>query len=201
MSTRRQTFNAISEYLAIVDQVYGYYIDSVVGFEANVRRLVASQEGMRSHFPPEFDQDLMALTYGRTAPTDPNAKAQHITSQGEYKARNKKGGRNHFRAAEYLVVMLYQYWESKYRAAIANARGIDPDDVKVPVIGDLRVLRIDILHHRAIVRQETAQKLQIFKRVIAGQRLTLTHNDVEILVDTVKASLNDLLDNLLTSKS
>lgn len=66
---------------------------------------------------------------------------------GEFRRRNRKGGPNHTRAAQLLILLMYEYWESEYRSSVAEALGKDKNDLKIPLMGDLRLLRHDVIHH------------------------------------------------------
>jgi hypothetical protein len=194
MSLKRAAFEAVSDYVIVVDELYGHYIDSVFGFSANAQRLVASQETARACLPADLDQDVLAVRYSQQGQNDPNAKIQHVTSQGEYRERNQKGGRNHQRAAQILIVLLFTYWEQQHRATISQAMGLGDGQLRVPIMGDLRRLRNDILKKRGFVAAETVRSLEFIRGIEPERFLSLTANDMEHLIDDLKAALGKLLD-------
>jgi hypothetical protein len=48
------------------------------------------------------------------------------------------------------IVSVYALWEEEYRPRLAAAHGRDKKEEKYPLLGDLRRLRIDVIHHRGI---------------------------------------------------
>jgi hypothetical protein len=52
------------------------------------------------------------------------------------------------------LISIYQYWEDYYRNKIAELLEKKKNDLKEPIMGDLRLLRISIIHHKAIALPE-----------------------------------------------
>jgi len=184
----------VLNYVIAVDELYGHYLDTTAGFIANARQVEEVQKSSRPNLPPGTDPDALDMFYGHGDPNDPANRILHRTTQGEYKRRNAKGGHNHLRAAQLLMVLIFEYWESEHRAKIAEAHGFsDPDYLKIPIIGDLRLLRQDILHHRSIIRPETFRKLAVIQGLVADTELALNDQDVESLVSKLKGALDDIV--------
>ena len=69
--------------------------------------------------------------------------------------RNSLDGHNSLIMAQMTLITTFHYWEDKYRAMIAGEFGLDSkDDLKVDGIGDLRLLRISIVHNKGIAKKE-----------------------------------------------
>jgi hypothetical protein len=186
--------DAVLSYVVIVDELYGHYLDTTCGFVANERLITENQAKARPSLAPGTDMDQLTFFYGHGDPNDPSNRILHQTTQGAYKARNAEGGRNHVRAAQLLLVLVFEYWESEHRTHIANALGLaDWSELKVPVLGDLRELRQDVIHHRGIVRGETVKKLGILKGFIACEQIQLTGEQVETIIVEVKSALDSLV--------
>ena len=184
----------VRQYIQVVDDLYGHYLDSIVGFDSNARILSESQEKLQHELPPESDQDSCRFIYGDGDPTREPSRVQHITTQGAFKSRNVRGGKNHVRAAQLLVVLIFEFWESDYRARIAMALKLpNQNALKIPILGDLRVLRQDVIHHGGIIRKETTRKLKVISGLRAGNELVLDAQNVEHLVVAVKAALDELM--------
>ena len=179
-------------YACVVDDLYGHYLDSTTGFVANERTVAASQQRPVRGLAPGVNRDNLSFHYGNGDPNDPKSRVLHGTTQGAYKARNAKGGANHVRAGQLLLVLLYDYWESEHRGKVAAALGMDRDTLKVPFIGDLRLLRQDVIHHKGVVRAETIKKLEVLRDFMQGSAITLSGQQVEDLVVGLKSALDDL---------
>ncbi|HEY9295501.1 MAG TPA: hypothetical protein VIQ31_03850, partial [Phormidium sp.] len=51
-------------------------------------------------------------------------------------------------------ISIYSYWEDYYRNKIAELLSKKKNDLKEPIMGDLRLVRNSIIHHRAIALPE-----------------------------------------------
>lgn len=185
---------SVLNYAMVVDELYGHYLDTTSGFVANERLVAETQVKIQSSLPPETDVDQLTLFYGNGDPNDPSNRILHRTTQGAYKARNAQGGQNHIRAAQLLLVLVFEYWESEHRARVAKALALtDRNELKVPVLGDLRHLRQDVIHHRGVVRGDTVKKLAVLKGFVEGKQLCLSEEEVERIILEVKSALDALV--------
>ena len=183
----------VETFVTSLDELYGHYIDSTVGFMAKVKMLTEAQTQMRPQMPG-VDLDSIEFFYGHGNPTDPSHHLQHKTTQGRYKNRNITGGRNHVLAAQLLIVLIFAYWEHEYRPKFATALNLpSSNDLKVPVFGDLKLLRNDIVHHKGIVTKETSKKLSTISGLHEGAVITLTRSDIETLIHGIKAAMDSLV--------
>ena len=186
--------STVEAYVTSVDELYGHYLDSTVGFVANHKNIVDGQERAKALLPSQADFDSSAFFYGHGNPNDPSNRLLHKTTQGEFKRRNNKGGRNHVRAAQLLVVLLYSFWEHEYRPRLAASLGLaEASELKIPLFGDIRLLRCDVIHHRGVVTKETATKLSILTGFSEGLEIVLTEADVETLIRKIKAAMDELV--------
>ena len=84
------------------------------------------------------------------------------------------GGPVHLRLGHQFVVFLLAGWEHEYRPRLAAAHGCDAGDIKVPVIGDLRLMRNDIIHHHAIATSSNSGRCQVLRHwVTIGDAIDL----------------------------
>jgi hypothetical protein len=68
------------------------------------------------------------------------------------------------RLSQQWVVYTYAMWEEEYRPRLAAARGCDSNDIRLPLLGDLRRLRNDIVHHRAIATAANTGRCEVLTR-------------------------------------
>ena len=191
-----ESHTAVKEVAAFVeriDEVYGLYLDATVGFKANAQQVRGAQEQSRNVVEPGTDLDSLPMFVGRGDPTDPASVLLHMTTQGQFKRRNDDDGDNHVRLAHWVVVLLFEYWETEHRASIADALGIATGDLRVPIFGDLRRLRHVVIHHNGVVDDKCAHKMEVISGLKARERLVLSASDVESLVRSVKAALDGLV--------
>jgi hypothetical protein len=68
---------------------------------------------------------------------------------------------------------MYAAWEHEYRHRLARAHGVDHDSVIVPVFGDFRLLRHDILHCHGIATSEHAGACEVLRWFSGGDVIQL----------------------------
>ncbi len=62
------------------------------------------------------------------------------------------------------LVYLFSAWEDEYRKRLATAHGrTDKNDLQFPLLGDLRHLRNDIVHHRGIASGDNTGKCTVLQ--------------------------------------
>lgn len=72
------------------------------------------------------------------------------------------------------VSHVYAMWEHGFRPRLAKARGIALDDVTDPLMGDLRRLRHDVLHHGGIATAEWTGRCQRLRWFTTGDDIFIT---------------------------
>jgi hypothetical protein len=186
--------DAANSYAARVE-LFGLYLDATSGFMHNRDLIVKIQHTSGPALGMTIEQfDVLPFAIGGGDPNDPEAVVDHYTTQGKYKERNGRNGTNSFRLAQLLLVLVYEYWDSEHRHAIAAALGLsDTKELKVPVLGDLRLLRHDVIHKRAIVSIETVSKLEVLTKFEVGNAIRLEENDVREIVRGVKAAIDQIV--------
>ena len=61
------------------------------------------------------------------------------------------------------LISIYQYWEDYFRSKIANYLYLkDKSDLKSPIMGDVRRLRVSIIHHKGIALKDV-ERCEILK--------------------------------------
>ena len=87
---------------------------------------------------------------------------------------------------------IYQFWEDQYRQDIAAALDkAEKNELRVPVMGDLRYLRQSIIHNSGIAVSdvERCEVLRWFRR---GERIALTQDQMKRIVREVKGAIGDV---------
>jgi hypothetical protein len=179
------------EFADRLNALYGLYLDATTGFEHNADRIKEAQEETAHLVSDRAELDQAPIFYGRGDPNDPNNVVQHQTTQGEYKARNSPGGSN-FRLLSYtLIVFAFHLWEQEYRPRIAKLLGIETNALTLPIFGDLRHLRNEILKHRGVLTERVSNRLEVISGLEVGQDISFADAAIEQLVHDIKAALDD----------
>ncbi len=191
MSDSRKALDLLSEFRCVVDSIYGVYLDSTRGFyllkeQHNKEQQLAIK--MLATTAPDLANigylDKQKAVYGRGAPNKPNSVILHTCSQAELRARNEERGANHKFIANMCLVAIYQYWEDRYRGAIASALGFEKKDVYSDVMGDIRLLRKSIIHRRAEAVKEV-KKCKLLKWFNYGDQIFIDRNMFNELIDKI----------------
>lgn len=156
--------NPINEFLEIVDDIYGLFIDSTQGFLQNLEKINQGQRVALKATPIKTIEELDKITffYGQGNPNDPNTKIIHTCTQGKFKERNSRNGKNTIVIGNLCLCQIYNYWEDYYRKNIASYLGITKNELRSDIFGDLRYYRQSIIHKQglAIKNVENAKIIQ-----------------------------------------
>jgi hypothetical protein len=192
------TLQAILEqFEAVVDSIYGVYLDSTQGFELGRKRIDETQqttlEKLRATHPDlasiEY-LDSAAMLYGKGDPNEAGAVLLHRCTQAQFKMRNEPGGDNYRFIANLCLVTLYQYWDDFFRGELALALCVPKNDIESSVMGDIRYFRQSIIHNRGIAIREV-EKCRVLKWFHRGELVYLDPDKFEILVSEVKRFIRE----------
>jgi hypothetical protein len=56
------------------------------------------------------------------------------------------------------LLLVFHEWEDEFRPRLAAARAVPVDEVRDPVLGDLRLMRNDIIHHRGLAMATNSER-------------------------------------------
>jgi hypothetical protein len=91
-------------------------------------------------------------------------------------------------------MLLYAFWESAHRAKLAAALRLKkPTDLEIPLLGDLKLFRHGVAHHRSILKKETVTKLSVLRGFQEGEELVFKEGDLEASVRGIKAAMDQLV--------
>jgi hypothetical protein len=192
----------IQEFEEIVDNIFGVYLDSTLGFRRVVEWINKNQELTIEDFKTKNPKianidylDNQPFFYGKGNPNIPSSVVLHQTTQKQLKKRNSENGTNFIFIGNLVIVAIYQYWEDNYRSKIASLFNKNKNEIISPIIGDLRILRTSILHHHNIALKDV-EKCIILKWFKFGDHITIDKDKMEIIIYYLKIYLNRLKYNL-----
>jgi len=191
--------NYIYESEDVVTSIYGVYLMSRQGFRLLVKDITNTQLTTMNQFKythPELAsvQYLNSTQYifGKGDPNLPDSIELYRCTQGEYKERNSEKGVNSRFIGNMCVIAIYQYWEDYFRQKIANLLNVtNRNELKSDIMGDLKILRRSIIHHRSIALREVenCKLLGWFKK---GDDIFFDDNMMQYIVFQVKSYLKAL---------
>jgi hypothetical protein len=185
------------EFERVVDYIYGVYLDSTTGFdklrewfEKNQKDALALLKSTHPELARIDYLDSVHMIYGKGDPNTPEAVELHRCTQKQYKERNSENGLNFQFLGNMALVSLYQYWEDYYRGQVANEMGIKKNDLKAPIMGDLRLIRISIIHHEGIALKDI-ERCELLKWYKENDMIFIDKSKFEDVIYHVKNMLNE----------
>lgn len=185
---KNKIMSMIDDFIKIVDEIYGIYLDSTAGFWAIRNNLMNAQLSMSKQLSLSMeDLDRRLYSYGKGDPNKKGSYSLHDCTQGLLKERNKDDGRNHRIIAGLCLVMIYQYWENHYRQRVAEENGVTKEDIRWDIMGDLKIFRESIIHHRGIAISKV-KNCKILKWFNAGEIININNLQFEEIIRSIKTS-------------
>ena len=175
----------------LASRIHGVYYDAIHGYRLVHARTEAHKSKMREKLEklkpesPSVDLDKVLYYFTSGTPDADDAEVLHRTKLGEVKERNKEDGANWQFTANMCVVALYQYWEERFRPEIANRHGVEPDQIRSDLMGDLRHLRHSIIHNGEIATDDV-KRCKILKWFKPGDRIHITRRMYQQIVEATR---------------
>jgi|GEM_PF-1197897 len=188
---------AIAEYFRLVNAIFGAYLAITISLNEAVQMLERKQEeDVRNNKTTIEHLDKQFILINKVDPHKPSdypepENALNMCSQGGFKKKNAPGGDNQIMAANMSIVMMYAYWEARYRKKIANAAGLkDEKELKIDIMGDLGILRNSIIHHAGDMKTE--KKCKILTWFKPGEKINIDLEHFEMIKRGIETELSEL---------
>jgi hypothetical protein len=167
----------MSESVAAVLSDFRAFINDSVGAYATALSGVRIQAGELATFPtsPENPDPTYHLMTGD--PNMPGSKRLAHWRVSEARIQMGRAGPVETMLGQQWIVFVFSGWDEEYRPRLARALDCSPSDLKFPLLGDLRRLRHDVVHHRGIASAEWAARCEVLHWFTEGEQigLDLTH--------------------------
>lgn len=180
--------NELEPFLKIVEDVYGFYLDTTSAFYSWNKFIRETQIKASQKMNISIDElDKIPFTYGKGDPNKDASNRQHTCLQGELKERTAENGADYRQAANMCLVLIYQHWDFR-RKKIAHHFGIDENEIKSDIMGDIRYLRNSILKHEGVSNHEMT-RCKILKWFKEGEEIKITPEQFEEIIKIIRTSL------------
>ena len=174
-------------------RVYGVYFDGTRGFSlVHQQQLDLRDWLIRTQGRDVESANATTFTYGHGDIESPDAFPLHSVSHRELTTRNETGGENWIFLANVCLVSIYQYWEDRYRGEIAAALNKQKDDMRVPIMGDLRHYRHSIIHRAGFAVPEVS-RCEVIRWFDPGERIELTEEHMRTIMIKIAEGLVEFL--------
>ena len=173
----------------------GVYCDCLSSFQGNKVRI--ERQVARVSRPVsrriENGQPIIMLA-SLEDPTLPDVIHQRIIRADEFITANSEAGFNEQQVCWSIIVFIFAYWDEKIRPQIATIRGVEKDEVKINVFGDLRVLRRMIVHNGGVLGVTDHAKLKVLNGICqADAKISLTHDQMHTIFVVIKQAIGSLI--------
>jgi hypothetical protein len=125
----------------------------------------------------------------------PDIIHNRIIGADEFIRENSEAGFNEQQVCWSIIVFLFAYWDEEIRPQIAKIRGVEPNDVQVDALGDLRILRRSIIHNSGVLNASDHAKLKTLGNVCRSDaKIAPTHDEMHKIFVAVKNAIGCLLE-------
>jgi len=127
-------------------------------------------------------------------PSSPDVIHHRIIKADDFMAANGEAGFNEQQTCRAIIVFMFAYWDEEIRPRIAEVRGVKSSDVKLDELGDLRVLRHNIVHNGGHLPASEHAKLKVMQAVVkADAPIAFTHDQMHKVFVHVKQAIARLI--------
>lgn len=191
---------SIRKFWETVDQIYGAYLDANSGFHAFREKITQIQSQMTTSSGGSLqDLDSRLFIHGHGDPNNADSRVLHKVTQGELKHRNRKNGENTLFLGSMSLVAIYQFWEDRFRGEISSEINIPREELKHDLLGDIRLIRIAIIHHGGIAKKEI-EKCRVLKWFKEGDEIVIDEPRMDTLITELQILCNNWIDHFGSSK-
>lgn len=188
MALNSEFLTAAQEFIDFLAAQKGAYTDACAGFRRNhakIKPVVATV--LKKARRTLTDAGVPSIVHTKVIdPKAPDIVVQTTRLSRDYLAANVTEGANEQQICRAIIVFVFTYWEVVTRGKLAAAVGEEKNLMLMPIAGDLRLLRIALLHHGGIIRTEDHAKLEVLgDQFESGQPLSFNHTKMHKVFDAL----------------
>jgi hypothetical protein len=158
----RSTNKSLTDLEVLLSDFRGYLNDTSASasFAAMGLQHLANYFGSIPSSPTNPDP---TVHIGVGDPNLPNAVAYAVLRRSQVLDKIAPGGLVEVRLGQQWIVNVLTAWEHEYRPRLAAVHGCATGELKYPLLGDLRLLRNDVVHHHGIATDENSGRCKILR--------------------------------------
>ncbi len=182
-------------FIDFVNSQVGVYCDCLAGFQGNKARIERQTARVQRPVSRRIEDGQPVIVWASVEdPARPDVLHHRIIRADEFVAVNSEAGFNEQQLCWSIIVFLFAYWDEEIRPQIAQVRGVKTNDVKIDALGDLRILRKNIIHNGGILPDTEFAKLKVMKDICTpNARMTYTHDQMHKIFVFVKQAIGELI--------
>lgn len=144
-------------------------------------RVAMQQFAERFPIEPTRENPDPTVFLGQGDPNDPEVQADASWTKSRIESAAHEDGWMQQWLTQAWVTLVFARWEGYYRPAFAREHGVEARAVRSNVIGDLRHLRNDIVHHAGVATAGNTGKCTIVRHLALGAPITLKPENIRML--------------------
>jgi hypothetical protein len=185
----------LREFIDFVNKQVGVYCDCLAGFEGNKVRI--ERQVARVNYPTskKIENGHEVVMWASVEdPSRPDVLHHRIIRTRDFIADNSEVGFNEQQMCRGIIVFIFAFWDEDIRPRIAKIRGVEPNEVKLDALGDLRTLRKSIIHNGGHLPATEYAKLKVLKDVCQPDAaIAPTHDQMHKIFVSVKNAIGRLI--------
>jgi hypothetical protein len=141
----------------VVDELRTFLNDSLAALSYATLGLMREREALAELGTQDNPDPTIHIVPNLTEPVVPYTRWK----LSEARVQLARSGPVEQRLSQQWIVYTYTAWEHGYRARLEAAHGYESGRLKVPLFGDLRRLRNDVVHHLGVATQENSGRCEV----------------------------------------
>jgi hypothetical protein len=182
-------------FIDFVNLQVGVYCDCLSGFQGNKVRIERQAARVLHPASRRIENGQPVIVWASVEdPARPDVIHHRTFRADDFVAVNSEAGFNERQTCWSIIVFVYAYWDEETRWQIAKIRGVEKDEVRVDVFGDLRLLRRSIIHDGGVLKASDHVKLKVLSNLFQpGTLISPTHDEMHKIFVAIKSAIGDLI--------
>ncbi|HEY0123594.1 MAG TPA: hypothetical protein VGC14_17890 [Rhizobium sp.] len=184
----------LRDFIDFVNAQVGVYMDCLSSFRGNTVRIERQVARVNRPRPGMKNGQPVMILESFEDPSLPDSIHHRIIASSDFLTANRDGGFSHRQTCWSIIVFMFAYWDEEIRPQIARIREIEPNELKVDALGDLRIVRNAIVHNKGHLPQADFVKLKVLGDLVQpDERIALSHDEMQQVFARVKQAIAVLL--------
>jgi len=182
-------------FIDFVNLQVGVYSDCLSSFSGNKVRVERQIARVTRPLSRRFENGQPVITWASVEdPASPDIIHHRIIRATDFLQANSEAGFNEQQICSSIIVFLFAYWDEEIRPQIARIRGVKTDEVRINALGDLRILRMSIVHNGGVLKAADHAKPKVLGVVSKPDaKIAPNHDDMHKIFVAIKQAIAELI--------
>jgi hypothetical protein len=185
----------LRDFVDFINQQVGVYCDCLSGFEGNKVRIERQIPRVQRPTSRRIEEGQPVVVWTSLEdPSRPDIIHNRIMRSEEFIRANSEAGFNEQQICWSIIVFIFAHWDEKVRPEIADMRGVQPNDVKIDALGDLRILRKSIVHNEGVISEGDYRRIRKMSDLFSpNAKINLDHDQMHKVFVFLKQAVAELI--------